>query len=617
MSQFRAYFSWNSSHFVGASVVLGALAYLGAAPIACSANGERLFNNTGGGGSSNGGQGGMGTGGKAQGGDGGDPLLTVGSTGSGSSCAIHCSADLHEVLDCNNAVVKTCPAGQGCEPGGTCVDACAAAEANGSTIGCEFYAVQPSAITQSRGACYAAALANTWSTPIGLQVEYDGQMLDATQFARIPTGSGASLTYEPLPNGQLDPGKIAVLFLAQAPGAMPACPSPVAIAKDTSVPGSGLSKAFRIQATAPVVAYDIFPYGGAPSFVASATLLIPTPAWGTNYIAADAYEQEPLFSGINASPFMQIVGTEDNTQVTILPRVDIVGGPGVSIATKGQPATYLVNRGQVLQFLQNEELAGSPISSDKPIGVWGGSGCMNIPTSKYACDCGHQQILPVKALGSEYVAARYRDRMAGNNEAVLWTITGAVDGTNLTYDPAAPVGAPTTLLGGQIARFSSKDSFTVKSQDADHPFALAGHMSGWTNLPGSNQGDPEYVITIPPAQYLNHYLFLTDSTYKTSHLVFVRQKTKDGMFKPVSLDCLGEVTNWQPIGASGQYEYAGVDLVKDGAPQGACDNGVHTADSDAPFGLTVWGWDFAVSYAYPAGMSTQPINTVVIPPVPK
>ena len=27
--------------------------------------------------------------------------------------------------------------------------------------------------------------------------------------------------------------------------------------------------------------------------------------------------------------------------------------------------------------------------------------------------------------------------------------------------------------------------------------------------------------------------------------------------------------------------------------------------------------DFAVSYAYPAGMSTQPINTVVVPPVPK
>jgi hypothetical protein len=44
------------------------------------------------------------------------------------------------------------------------------------------------------------------------------------------------------------------------------------------------------------------------------------------------------------------------------------------------------------------------------------------------------------------------------------------------------------------------------------------------------------------------------------------------------------------------------------------DNGVHTAQSDAPFGLTVWGWDFAVSYAYPAGMSVRKINKVVVIP---
>ena len=37
--------------------------------------------------------------------------------------------------------------------------------------------------------------------------------------------------------------------------------------------------------------------------------------------------------------------------------------------------------------------------------------------------------------------------------------------------------------------------------------------------------------------------------------------------------------------------------------------------SMAPFGLTVWGWDEAVSYAFPSGASVQPINTVVVPPM--
>lgn len=48
--------------------------------------------------------------------------------------------------------------------------------------------------------------------------------------------------------------------------------------------------------------------------------------------------------------------------------------------------------------------------------------------------------------------------------------------------------------------------------------------------------------------------------------------------------------------------------------------------SDGTFGLTVWGWGSAasggfssqaVSYAYPAGASVKPINTVVVPATPK
>ena len=41
--------------------------------------------------------------------------------------------------------------------------------------------------------------------------------------------------------------------------------------------------------------------------------------------------------------------------------------------------------------------------------------------------------------------------------------------------------------------------------------------------------------------------------------------------------------------------------------------------SDAPFGVTVWGWGttqqtLRVSYAYPAGAGFKPINEIVVPP---
>jgi len=364
----------------------------------------------------------------------------------------------------------------------------------------------------------------------------------------------------------------------------------------------------------------MYPYGGAASMVSSATLLVPTPAWGTNYIAADAYKTDPNLSFVNGNPFIQIVAAEDGTKVTISPTAAIVGGPGVAGTGQGQPATYDLNRGQVLQFLQDQELAGSPISSDKPVSVWGGTACMNIPVGMYACDSGHQELLPVTTLGHEYLGVRYRDRVPSANESVPYTIIGAVDGTALTYDPAPPPGAPSTIASGQAVEFSTGSEFVVKSQDDKHPFYFATHMTGAGAIPNNftdNLGDPEYVNVVPPEQYLSSYLFLTDPTYRNTHLVFTRTKAKDGSFKDVTLDCAGTLSGWQPVGSSGTYEFTRVDLVSGGAPVGGCNSGVHTATSAAGFGLTVWGWDTTCSYGYPAGMSVEPINTVIVPPDPK
>jgi hypothetical protein len=132
-------------------------------------------------------------------------------------------------------------------------------------------------------------------------------------------------------------------------------------------------------------------------------------------------------------------------------------------------------------------------------------------------------------------------------------------------------------------------------------------------------GDPEQINVLPPEQFVSSYIFMTDPTFRNTNLVLVRQKTSKGTFEDVSLDCLtGPVPSWNPIGTAGTYQYAWVDLVVNigdaGVPQGACDNGYHTMTSDAPFGLTVWGWDTFVSYAFPGGGSLQQINKVVVPP---
>jgi hypothetical protein len=524
----------------------------------------------------------------------------------------HCSADLHQVLDCNDQVIATCPPDKGCGPGGSCVAACDSAKANQTTIGCDFFALNPAPENDAQGSCYAVLLANTWTTPVNIEVEYQGAKI-AGDFVRVAAPNG---TLHPLSNGQLGAGDVGVVFLS-AKNSNHAfwtpCPdglTPAVTSDFTYVHGTAMGSTFHVTTSMPVAAYDMYPYGGAKSYITSASLLLPTPAWDTDYVAADGYS---YMINLSATPYLQVAAAEDGTNVTISPTAAIVGGNGVAGTAKGQPQTYKLDRGQFVQFVQNEELAGSIIGSDKPVSVWGGSSCADIPLNTGYCDSLHQELVPVKMMGHDYVAVRYRNRIS-QEESVPWRFVGAVDGTTLTFDPPQQ-GAPTTLAQGQLVELSATGPFSVSSQDDKHPFYVSAHMTGGSLA--SNIGDPDFVNIVPPDQWLSSYLFLTDPTYANTNLVFVRGKAQDGTFKDVKLDCAGTLGGWKQIGAGGAYEYTRVDLVVAFAPQGGCSNGVHTAKSDAPFALTVWGFDDSVSYAYPAGMGTQPINTVYLPPNPK
>jgi hypothetical protein len=579
---------------------------------------------------------------------GGDSGSFMGDDGGSPGACETCSADLHQVLDCaTHSVLQTCPASQACSPTGGCVAPCQGAAANKSSVGCEYYAMNPDAWSavpdnpvvenSSAGGCYAAFVANIWPSTVTVDVDFNGQTLDISKSAYLPQGSGAGLSYAPLSGNSIPPNQVAILFLAhfhhsddggiglQPDGGLsfgqggsmempcPAGVTPAYTIDDAAVHGTGSGHAFHITTSAPVTAYDIYPYGGAKSYVASATLLLPVSAWDTNYVAVSGFQGEAVQGNSNkVDSNIAFVASQDDTSVTITPAAAIVGGNGVASGSAGTPISYRLNQGESLQLEQFDDLTGSVVLSDKPLGTWGGHNCMFVPDSgTRACDAAHQQIPPVRALGSEYAAVRYRDRVANSNESAPWRFVGAVDGTMLAYEPSAPANAPTTLNKGQLVEVESSGPFVVKSQDAMHPFYLAGHMTGGGSLPGY-LGDPETVNVVPPQQYLEHYVFFTDPTYGETNLVIVRPAGGPD----VTLDCVsGPLTGWQPIGS--RYEYTRPDVQHLGAKVGACDNGRHEIQSAGPFGVTVWGWDNAVSYAYPAGASVKPINAVVVPVAPR
>lgn len=600
-------------------VGLGLVGALSGSIVACGAGGDDTTGNGGHGGSGNG----TATGTTTGIGAGGD--IGLGGQGVGGACARSCAADLKGVLDCNGALVETCGGDQACLNGACTNDPCGAAEAAKSSYGCDYWAVKPDLIPDGKGACFGVYVANTWDVPVHITVTRGGQPLPGASFIYLPQGQGQNITYAPYdPNTGVPVGQVALVFLSHedpAPAYVPACPQPAGMNAESGVLGTGIGQAFHIETDRPVVAYSILPYGGGPSAATSATLLLPTSAWDTNYIAVNAYPKSQVVG--NAQPSLDILAYQDGTDVTILPKVAIVGGSGVAAGAANVPITYQLQAGQYLQLSQDQELSGSPIQSNNPIGVWGAASCLSVPVTEVACDSAHQQIPPVRALGNEYVGVRYRDRAAMPGEDTPpWRLVGAVDGTQLTWIPAPPAGAPTTLNLGDVAEFAATGPFVVRSQDDMHPFYLAQYMTG-ANYYG--EGDPEWVNVIPIAQYLTDYVLFTDPTYSETELVVTRRRSQiDGTFADVILDCAGVLAGWEAIG---DYEFMRIDLVTgDFMNVGACSNGLHVMGSDVPFGVTVWGWgSYAatayqtsyVSYAYPAGASVQAINEVVVPPVPR
>lgn len=553
------------------------------------------------------------------------------TVGVGGACVSQCSVDGHDVVDCHGDLLEDCGPGRACA-GATCMPACDAAAESKSSVGCSFYAHVPNH-TRGQG-CHAMFVTNVWDAPTTLTGEVNGTTIDLGPYAYVPSSQDGEVSYEPLPNGTLEAGHMAVLFLRDADPSLSEflrhpCPMPAASSDANATPWSDPidltnadAAALRISTDVPVVAHDMNPFGGGDAYIAGAELMLPESTWDTNYILITP---RPHLEGQGAPPAISIVASQDETSVTIVPTVDIKPRGTVAGANANEPVTYSLDRGQVLRLEQRDDLLGSVLSSDKPVGVWGEQMCATIGSPH--CDVVYEQLPPIRALGHEYVYVRYRDRVEGTHETPPVRLTGVVDGTTLTWDPAPPPGAPMTLGRGESVEVLGGSPFVVRSQDDEHPFYVASYMTGGDDF--ALRGDPEFMNVIPPAQFMESYRFFTDPSFPETNLVFIRRQV-DGAFADVTLDCRGVLDGWQPIGTTGEYEFTRVDLSR-GLFEGqdGCRNGENAAHSEAPFGLTVWGWGNAetqaanmppstsVSYGYPAGARVAPITPVQVPAVPK
>ncbi len=562
----------------------------------------------------------------------------TGDAGPADECRLQCSLDRRSVIDtCTGATVETCRTEQACGAG-ACQAPCAAAAADSSSNGCDFYLHPPAFRIEQ--ACFAAYVVNTSAIPAEVTLELKGEKLDISKsmYQADPANPGAVIPH----TGPVPAGDTVILYLSdqdrstQDGASSIAAPCPEGVIPATFVEaipsyGTGRGASFHLTSNVPVGLTSIYPAAGGKSFVTTATLLLPVPLWGKENMMVDAWTNITRETGFTGrGPTEQIVASEDDTEVTVHPSNAIQDGTDVVGTAQDYPVTYRLQRGEVIQFHQFEALTGSVVVSNKPVSVFGGHECPFIPSNEAACDYAQQQLPSLAQWGSEYAAVGYRSRKGGTEagnetEPMAYRIVAARDGTKLDYDPPIPPsGAPLELAAGQVATFSIGvgQAFVVRTQDADHPIYVAAHMTGAVAaglLVYGKMGDPEFVNVVPAQQYQSAYSFYADPTYAETSLAIIRRKT-NGAFRDVWLECAGVLTDWKPIGVRGEYEWRRVDLARRGGTGdtfdgGTCSLGLQRMRSDGEFTATLWGWDSYVSYAYPGGMALRKTSSGSFAPV--
>ncbi len=343
------------------------------------------------------------------------------------------------------------------------------------------------------------------------------------------------------------------------------------------------NRAVNVTSDVPVAIHQFNPANNVGVYSNDASLLLPKVGLGSRYRAA-CWPQGTFPELLGAADYVTVVATAGGTTVTVTPTADVRAGLSVPATTAGTPLSVTLDAGEVLQIEGDNaatgvsDLTGSLIEASAPVVVFSGNECAEIPADHDACDHIEEQLLPVGAWGTRYVAVKFTPR---GSETDVYRVIADTAGTTVETEPALD-GFPATLEPGEFLQFDTDQDFVLT---ASAPVAMVQYMTGSTwGL--ADVGDPAMVVLVPEEQYLAEYMFLTPSGYEADYANIVARAGTE-----VSID-------EQAVGASlwtelpdGEFMLARVRL----------EPGIHHLTADREVGLVAYGYDQEVSYAYPGG----------------
>jgi hypothetical protein len=413
--------------------------------------------------------------------------------------------------------------------------------------------------------------------------------------------------------------------------------------------------AYRVKSNFPVVAYQFNPLENVNVFSNDASLLKPVEALdpgssaqalmyavlGWPQTIATTSDPDTNFSSTNPSDlraFLTLVGTRENTHVTVKTATRILGGGPIPPTEAGGELTLTLNPFDVANLETddfNADFTGTIVSADAPVVAFSGSEASDAPffetlrDRRCCADHLEEQLDHVRTAGEHFVATVSPNRLAALSKA--GADVGIQDQTEYfrviaTTERGAHI--TTTLDGaqheltlnglGDFANLSSSHHFML---DSDQPVALSSVSPSQddSNVPSSLPGgDPSLVIVPPVEQFRDNYVFLTPDKYNFDFVRIIAAPSTgvalDGRLvsaiptcEKASADGLTDKDRGGPaelVVYSCQLSFPKIDMTKprpDNLSAGAQNDGVHRILANQPVGVIVDGFDYFVSYAYAAG----------------
>jgi len=548
----------------------------------------------------------------------------------------------NDVYRCNGEgtggeFVEACGADEVCS-NGACKTPCEAALDHPSNVGCDFWAAdldnEASNIASANAAAqpFAIVVANNNDYPITVTVTKNGARVGQPVQEQVVT----TVSVPPRSPQRID------LPQRELDGAMGQ--------NSTYVRNGGSGTfvsphAYHVVTSGPVVIYQFNPI--IQQFSNDVSTLIPIQALGTDYIAVGFETANPCgidglgVEGIPDHGAITIVAPNDDTFVTVTTNHAIApsgGDSGFAIPAtpKGGTVSFKLSRytavnletamyqgnaigcGTAVNGGQNGDFTGSYIKADKPIVVFTSSerglGFGGAPNVEYPpdwdmmndkiCCTEHleEQLLPVTALGREFVIARspIRSTYANWIEQDIYRVVGSADDTTVTTNLPAPFNT-FKVNAREQKTFMARTGFTIS---ADKAIQVAQYLVAQQFIKQGFTGDPDQMILPAAEQHRKDYVFLVPSTFQKNYVVFAKPITGANIkLDGVSLESqeFGNCVK-APIGTMQgvMYEQMTCPLV----------DGRHVATGDLPFGVTVYGYYSVGSYSFVGGSDVKLINPI-------